>query len=77
MFLVRLEVSEAECNKHDGLYQINTKHQGGETACSIQVNIKGNFIWFKFLNNYESFKMSWNNLANPMHKKKPKKEKYI
>ena len=51
MYLVRFEVSEAECNKHDGLYQIKTRNQGGEATCSIQVNIKGKFIYLKTNNN--------------------------
>ncbi len=38
---LRIEVSEAERNLHDGMYQIVASNNAGEIMASVQVNIKG------------------------------------
>ena len=44
MYMIKFEINECECGRHDGVYQILAKNTGGEAVCTIQVNIKGKDI---------------------------------
>jgi hypothetical protein len=54
MFFVKLEIEECDIGKHDGMYNIHAKNEGGQASCSVQVNLKRN-LHFNTIKNFVLF----------------------